>query len=474
MEKKIYIEEDYLYLPICKEQETRCFEIFCAGESGEKKLFEFLIPVGAVRDKTYPADYYARFPVKQFTDKTLILKGELPEEFFDAVENAPMRKAAELRHPSIHFTVETGWMNDPNGLVYQDGVYHLYFQYNPFDTRWGNMSWGHAVSSDLLHWEQKDAVLFPDETGMMFSGSGIVNERGMLDLPPEALMFFYTAAGDTNRWSEGKQFTQRVAYSLDGGKTLRKSDRGVLPTVCRENRDPKVFWHEESGAYIMVLWLKENDFGIFRSEDLENWTQSDCLTLERAFECPDLVRLYDEQGNAHWMFWCADGYYFFGTFDGYHFRTDGVRHEAYMNDVPYAAQTYTGVNGRVIQIPWLRLPNSGRCYTGAMGIPRELGVRVQGGKKCLTLNPVRELAAWEKSQKAPHMEYEDGICRWQIEGMEVSYDRNSGTFRVGTKACTLRPGIEDFSFLIDDVIFEVTADCGTIVGVFELEDTGRR
>ena len=108
-------------------------------------------------------------------------------------------------------------MNDPNGLVYAEGVYHLYFQHNPFDVQWENMSWGHAVSRDLLHWEQKDDVLFPDETGTMFSGSGIVNDRKMLGLPEDALVFFYTAAGNNNKWSAGKQFTQRIAYSTDGG-----------------------------------------------------------------------------------------------------------------------------------------------------------------------------------------------------------------------------------------------------------------
>lgn len=156
------------------------------------------------------------------------------------------------------------------------------------------MSWGHAVSRDLLHWEQKDDVLFPDETGTMFSGSGIVNDRKMLGLPEDTVIFFYTADGNNNKWSAGKQFTQRIAYSTDGGETLHKIDKGVLPTVCKENRDPKVFWHEKSGAYIMTLWLEENDFGIFRSTDLLKWEQ-----------------------------------------------TDGVRYAAYINKMAYAAQTYS-------------------------------------------------------------------------------------------------------------------------------------
>ena len=151
------------------------------------------------------------------------------------------------------------------------------------------MSWGHAVSRDLLHWEQKDDVLFPDETGTMFSGSGIVNDRKMLGLPEDAVIFFYTADGNNNKWSAGKQFTQRIAYSTD----------------------------------------------------LLKWEQTDRLTFKEAWECPDLVCLKDEKGNETWMFWSADGFYFWGEFDGYQFQTDGVRHAAYINKIAYAAQTYS-------------------------------------------------------------------------------------------------------------------------------------
>lgn len=497
MEKKLRITEDYLYLPIVKEQETALLEIY-ASDGETEKLFEFQIPVGSEKDGHYPADYYARFPVKKFTDKTLILKGDMPEAFFDAVENAPWRESAEsLRHPSIHFAPETGWMNDPNGLVYKDGVYHLYFQYNPFDTCWGNMSWGHAVSRDLLYWEQKDAVLFPDETGTIFSGSGIVNERACLSLPAEALLFFYTAAGGTNPWSKGKESVQRAAYSVDGGETLEKlGDEGSLTAVCRENRDPKVFWHEKSGAYIMVLWLEENDFGIFRSSDLKEWEQSDRLTLDGAFECPDLIEVFDGHGNGHWMFWCADGYYFWGTFDGWCFQTDGVRHRAYMNGIPYAAQTYAGIEGRVVQIPWLRLPNGGRLYTGAMGLPRELSVRKREGEMLLVQKPVREFAQWKKEHAAVK-KYADEVLEiecvfadggeepfvvektgevycFRVRETKGSYDRASGSFTVGEETCVLGADIRGFSFLVDDVILEVTADCDTIIGAFALENADGR
>ena len=513
MEKEIYIKKGWLFIPVCAtygelpfggKKNNRMLEIFCREDNSETKLFEFQIPAGEAEDETYPVSYYARFPVKQFTDKTLILRGDLRKAFFDGIRNEDVPETEEkslratqgeaFRRPSIHFTPQTGWMNDPNGLVYAEGVYHLYFQHNPFDVQWENMSWGHAVSRDLLHWEQKDDVLFPDETGTMFSGSGIVNDRKMLGLPEDAVIFFYTAAGNNNKWSAGKQFTQRIAYSTDGGETLHKIDKGVLPTVCKENRDPKVFWHEKSGAYIMTLWLEENDFGIFRSTDLLKWEQTDRLTFKEAWECPDLVCLKDEKGNETWMFWSADGFYFWGEFDGYQFQTDGVRHAAYINKIAYAAQTYSNTGNRVISVPWLRFPNRGRNYTGAMGLPREFSVAYKNGEKVLRQEPVRE---YENSKKLVYDSTENTfqwkfgqdtateiqITRAQSEDIlsarinqkfNVVYNAKTGELKAGEETVSIGAGIRDFSLLFDDVILEVTADCGTIIGIFELPEVAEK
>ena len=185
--------------------------------------------------------------------------------------------------PSIHFTPNTGWMNDPNGLIYQNGVYQMFFQHNPFDTKWENMCWGHATSKDLLHWEQTDTALFPDCDGTMFSGSGIVNERGLLGLPEDAQIYFYTCAGNIGKWSKDKVFTQKIAYSTDGGKTVYKKDGFIVENFADGNRDPKVYWHEETGAYYMALYLDKNDFKILRSMDLENWETSDKCELNPSY-----------------------------------------------------------------------------------------------------------------------------------------------------------------------------------------------
>lgn len=495
MEKRIAIKQEYLSIPIKVGERNKLFEIFIEKEDEKEKLFEFQIPIGETGKNDYVGDYDVYLPVKQFIGQTLMLQGDMQEEFLTAIRNVSNQKhQEESLRPLLHFTPETGWMNDPNGLVYKDGVYHLYFQYNPFHIQWENMSWGHAVSTDLLHWEQKDTVLFPDETGTMFSGSGIVNEKGMLGLPQEALLFFYTAAGSSNIWSKGKDFGQYMAYSLDGGKTLVKTKKEVLTSVCKENRDPKVFWHEESKAYIMVLWLEKNDFGIFRSIDLENWNQTDKITLEQGFECPDLLKLFDQDGKEHWVFWSADGYYYWGEFDGYQFKTTGERQKAYMNEIPYAAQTYSGTVGRTIQIPWLRIPNTGKKYTGAMGLPRELSVLCREEERLLRQKPIREIEEWKKSHAHMVSEYMDenmqvsvictddkkfsvdksNACKgkycWKIDKLNVAYDMEKGFFTVGNKTLIIPQNIRDFLFIVDDDIFEVTADCDTIVGVFLLAD----
>ncbi len=502
MEKEIRIGEEYLYLPVRAGQEEKMLEIFALYGSRKRKVMEFMVPIGRVEDGYCSYDYLARIPVKEFMDKTLILEGEVPKEFLEGIRCAPFLPYEKLRRPAVHYTAERGWINDPNGLVYQDGIYHLYYQYNPCNTKWNNMSWGHAVSKGLLHWETKDVVMVPDEDGTIFSGAAIVNERGMLGLPKDALLYFYTAAGNCNLWSKDKLSTQKMAYSLDGGNHLVKMEEGKLDTICKENRDPKVFWHDKSSSYIMCLWLEKNDFAILRSPDLREWMISDRFTLEEAWECPDLVELKAEDGSGQWMFWSADGFYYWGDFDGYRFITDAKRHRAYINKLPYAAQTYSGIEDRVISVAWLRSSQEGRLYTGAMGLPRELSVVTEHGEKYLAQNPVRELKEngelihGKTTKQLPGNRFSLGqteasaifideasaifidmviegawksVVEWVISDTRVSYDINTGVLKVGEDSFEIGKNIYDFSFLLDDNIFEVSANRGIILGVFELQ-----
>ena len=301
-----------------------------------------------------------------------------------------MTEKNNMYKPSLHFTPSYGWMNDPNGLVYHDGIYELYYQHNPRGIDWNCMTWGHARGTDLLHWEDLGDVLEPDENGLMFSGCAIRNDRGLLGLPKDALLFFYTAAGHSSRESKGKPYTIRLAYSTDGGNTLIKKDGiceagEIMETLAAENRDPKVFWHEESGAYILVLWIENNDFGIWRSEDLEQFTMTQRVTLESGSECPDLFRLPvistkeggRETGEEKWVFWTAHGYYYVGSFDGYEFHQEQERRCASQMGpdvvLPYAAQTFSGPE-KVLSVSWLRTKCVGGRTTGMMSIPKEFSL----------------------------------------------------------------------------------------------------
>lgn len=275
-----------------------------------------------------------------------------------------------------HYHAPVGFLNDPNGLVFHQGVWHLYHQHNPFDKVWGNMTWGHATSKDLMQFTFQGDVLRPDERGVIYSGCGLLNLRGCFGLPTDALLFFYTSAGGIDeKYGRDGVFTQRMAYSLDGGETLIKYEGFELPEMEKETRDPKVFWHEESGAYIMVLYLADARFLILRSEDLLHWERTQELDFPPMWECPDLVCLRDaESGVKKWAFLSADGYYFIGDFDGHTFTPETKLLSLYGSKLPYAAQTYSNVPGRVVQLSWLRTENRGEEWTGVMSAARELSL----------------------------------------------------------------------------------------------------
>lgn len=495
MAKQIKLKETdvYLTIPIQTQKEKRTMVLSLDGE----KFTELQIPIGILEEAEYSYDYLAHIPIVQYRGNVLLIEGDFPDAFYKGITTSKVWLKSGEKEQRIHFTTEYGWMNDPNGLVYTNGQYHLYFQYNPFDTQWDNMSWGHGVSSDLLHWEQKDLVLLPNKDGMIFSGCGLENQFGLLNLPKDTLLFFYSAAGGTNGISKGKEFVQKIAYSKDEGNTLIKLDKGIIPSMGKENRDPKVFWHEETKAYIMCLWLEESDFAILRSADLEHWDVSQKLTLDKGFECPDLFELYTDKGKSKWVFWCADGYYFWGDFDGYRFKTDGVRQEAYKTKLPYAAQTISNIKNKTISIPWLRIINNGKNYTGAMGIPRELSLVEQEGNYFLKQSPISTLKQNQKPFFSAKPEIiksgkisvelpQDnviiiettllnirnsktaGITRWIMGDLKIVYQTFTGILRINGEELEIGQNIQDFTIILDGRILEISAKNDIIYAVFDL------
>lgn len=405
-------------------------------------------------------------------------------------------------YPLIHFAPEFGWINDPNGLVVHDGIYELYYQCNPQGIEWGNMTWGHARSTDLIHWEECEPVLRPDENEMMYSGCGLRNEREALHFPGDALIFYYTAA--YHNWIDPSKtrFTIRLAYSLDGGNTLIKTGEPVLESLYPDNRDPKVFWHEESGAYIMVLWLHNNDFGIFRSEDMEQFTLSQRLTLPGGYECPDLFALpviherTGESAEKKWVFWTADGTYFVGSFDGYRFVSEQPGRKANsMNSLPYAAQTFSGTE-EILSISWLCTKCVGLRTTGAMSLPRVLSLVRDGESYLLRQNLPECIDRAAQNEGRLHTPgesvsvQEDAAIRMRIrsdqdwtiqigtednrEQFNVTFRYQGGSFIVTYQEVStfiLLGGRADaLDFIFDRGIFEIASEDGRLVAVQDIAE----
>ncbi len=283
--------------------------------------------------------------------------------------------------PQFHFTSKRNWLNDPNGLIYYKGTYHLFFQHNPQATEWGNMTWGHAESKDLIHWKQLEDVLHPDALGTMFSGSGVVDwhntsKLGTAGHPP--LVLFYTAAGSTSPESEGKPFTQCLAYSDDGGKTWQKySLNPIVPCLAPGNRDPKVIWDDKSKQWVMTLYLDADRFAILTSPNLLQWKQTQTLTLQSSDECPDFFPLKTvRSGKEYWIFSAANGHYQAGSFDGTQFQPIQTPHAIDHGPNFYAAQTWSDLpdaESRRIQIAWMRGGNyPGMPFNQQMSFPCSL------------------------------------------------------------------------------------------------------
>lgn len=383
----VHISKPYLWLPVDKSAPVVKLHFYVDGE----KVQEIDIALGGVRK-----DFDACVDVRAYVGCDIEIQADVSEEALEGITcHGEKVQTVYPYRPKLHFSPEMGWHNDPNGLVFADGVYHLYYQWNPYGVVWGNMHWGHAVSKDLLTWEHKPMVLAPDAYGTVYSGCGWQDKENAAGFGENALLFHYTAAGGSNQWSKdaGNLHTQRLAVSVDSGETLQRVQGAILEHIKGENRDPKVFYHAKSKAYIMALYLDGNEFAIFRSEDLLHWEESQRLVLEGMWECPDLLELPVENvpGEKKWIFWSADGYYVVGDFDGYTFVPQSWVQSAYVNKLPYAAQTYAGVQDRVISVAWLRLENDRGNYRGVMALPAELGLRKLGEEYHVCLQPVREL-----------------------------------------------------------------------------------
>lgn len=351
-------------------------------------------------------DWWAFMDVSAFRGQTLTLQvDKLTEDSkaLSATEPGDEIKGGEdLYHeplrPQFHFSSRRGWNNDPNGLVFYNGEYHLFYQHNPYGGSWGNMHWGHAVSRDLVHWRELGDVLAPDEFGPMFSGSAVVDwqntsELGAAGRPP--LVLIYTAAGQPT--------VQCLASSTDGRNFTKFSGNPVLPQITDGNRDPKVIWHAPTQSWVMVLYVtlpeKKHTIHFFRSPNLRDWKLSS--TIEGGtdgnhflYECPDLFELPvdNEPALKKWVLMAANDEHALGTFDGTTFTPEASRLPGQRGRTFYAAQTFSDEpRGRRIQIGWLRADSPGMPFNQCMSLPRELRLVGTPEGPRLASTPVKEL-----------------------------------------------------------------------------------
>ena len=314
----------------------------------------------------------------------------------------------ETYRPNYHFTPPYGWMNDPNGMVYHNGEYHLFYQYNPYGAHWGNMHWGHAVSEDMIHWRHLPVAIAPDELGAIFSGSAVVDKHNTAGYGKGAIVAFYTSAG--------QQQTQSIAYSLDNGRTFTKYAHNPVITNpgIEDFRDPKVFWYAPQNKWIVSLATSQT-ITFYTSKNLKQWEKlsefgENIGAHTGVWECPDLFPLVYE-GKTKWVLFVSINpggpnggnatQYFIGDFDGTTFTPDPLPYPLWID---YGRDNYAGVtwsnipesDGRRLFLGWMNNWDYGNVvpthnFRSAMTLPRELRLAHNGEYMVVASFPVKEV-----------------------------------------------------------------------------------
>ena len=319
-------------------------------------------------------------------------------------------KNVEKHRPLYHHTPQYGWMNDPNGMFYKDGVWHLCYQFNPYGSQWENLSWGHSTSTDLINWKAEPTALEPDALGMMFSGCCVVDKNNTAGFGKDAIVALYTTAGARQ--------TQSLAYSTDGGKTFTKyADNPIITSNVPDFRDPHVFWNEEAGFWNMILAAGQQ-MSIYSSKDLKEWKHESDFGAEYGnhggvWECPDLMKMNVKGTNKDkWMLICninpggpfggSATQYFIGQFDGHKFTCEDEPSETKWMDYGkdhYATITFDNApEGRHVGIAWMsnwQYANQAptKQYRSANSIVRDFGLFEYKGETYCSVTPANEMLA---------------------------------------------------------------------------------
>ena len=403
----------YLLLPIQEEQDEA--QVLLSTGSKDDTWMD-------VRLAQNGADYYVPFALgngKTATVKILGLKKDALAINLMRLSDTFDTTNTDYYRPSYHFTPLYGWMNDPNGMVYKDGEFHLYFQYNPYGSKWGNMHWGHTVSRDLIHWEHLDPAIARDPVGHIFSGSSVVDKKNTAGFGKDAIIAIYTNN------SVNHDEVQCIAYSNDNGRTFTKYEGNPVLTPfdgLKDFRDPKVFWYEKDKCWFMIVSAdKETRF--YKSKNLKKWDyvsafgkglgQQPCQ-----YECPDFFQLpvNGDEKNKKWVmtmninpgcwFGGSATEYFVGDFDGKNFTCPDANEVKWLDwgKDHYATVTFSNTGSRVLAITWMSNWQYANLTPfkqnrGANGLPRELKLYEKNGKYYISEDVAPEALALRKSTK---------------------------------------------------------------------------
>ena len=363
-----------------------------------------------------------------------------------------------------HHTPVYGWMNDPNGMFYKDGVWHLYYQYNPYGSQWENMTWAHSTSTDLIHWKNHGEVIQPDALGTIFSGSSVVDKENTAGFGKDAVVAFYTSAGAAQ--------TQSIAYSTDNGETFKKYvNNPILTSDVLDFRDPNVFWNEEVKQWNLILAVGQQ-MNIYSSKNLKDWKYESSFgegygNHGGVWECPDLLKMGDKwvlicNINPGGPFGGSATQYFVGSFDGHKFTCESKPEVTKWMDYGkdhYATVSFSNApDGRIVVLPWMsnwqyanQVPT--QQFRSANGLPRDLGLYSYNGEDYVSVKPSPEVfAAFEKKpsgrlQSAAYIEVTNIKSNASIvlsndkgERVTMVYDGKNATFSMDRT----ESGVTDF------------------------------
>ena len=412
---RIQQKDKCLLLPVQESAEMSNIKVI-AGNKQMKSL--------NVRLAMNKVDYYVPFYLDEFNEEKMLaldihVNGNYRNDggistftCWKNIKNAESFDTTnrEQYRPLYHHTPAYGWMNDPNGMFFKDGVWHLYFQHNPYGSQWENMTWGHSTSTDLIHWTFQGDPVQPDAWGSIFSGSSVVDKNNTAGFGENAIVALYTSAGENQ--------TQSMAYSTDNGKTFTKYDGNpIITSNVPDFRDPHMFWNENIKKWNMILAAGQQ-MNIYSSDNLKDWKFESSFGTEYGshggvWECPDLMKMKVRGTDKEkWMLVCninpggpsggSATQYFVGDFDGHKFTCESKPEVTKWMDYGkdhYATVTFDNApNGRHVALAWMsnwqyanQVPTL--QYRSANSIPRDLGLFEYKGNTYCSVTPSEEITA---------------------------------------------------------------------------------